>query len=125
MLLVDFQVPLLALARSGLYGAAATWVRLRLHDFGVGLALGADTRHVVALVLRQSLVLAGCGLAAGFALAFALTRLIENQLYQTRTNDPMTLAAVAGILVSIALVAALVPVRRASRVHPIAALRAA
>jgi putative ABC transport system permease protein len=99
-------------------------VMLRLHEFGVRLALGAERRHVVGLVLRQSLTLAAGGLGAGFVLAFALTRLIENQLYQTSANDPFTLAAVAGILVAIALVAALVPARRATRVDPIAALRA-
>ena len=74
-------------------------------------------------MLRQSLTLAACGLVAGFALAFAMVRLIENQLYETRTSDPLTLATVAGMLVAIALVAALLPARRATRVDPIAALR--
>jgi len=124
ILIGTFAVLALTLAAIGLYGVVSYSVTLRLHEFGVRLALGAEARHVVALVLRQSLTLAAFGLAVGVGLSFALTRLIENQLYQTRTNDPITLTAVAGILVTIALVAALVPARRATRVDPIAALRA-
>jgi putative ABC transport system permease protein len=123
ILIGTFAVLALTLAAIGLYGVVSYSVMLRLHEFGVRLALGAETRHVVSLVVRQSLTLAACGLAAGFALAFALTRLIAAQLYQTKPGDPMTLAAVASILVSVALVAALVPARRATRVDPIAALR--
>ena len=123
ILIGTFALLALTLAAIGLYGVVSYSVMLRLHEFGVRLALGAETRHVVSLVVRQSLTLAACGLAAGFALAFALTRLIEAQLYQTKPGDPMTLAAVAGILVSVAVVAALVPARRATRVDPIAALR--
>ena len=124
ILIGTFALLALTLAGIGLYGVVSYSVMLRLHEFGVRLALGAEGRHVVALVLRQSLTLAACGLAAGLVLAFALTRLIEHQLYQTSANDPMTLAAVAGILLGIALAAALVPARRAVRVDPIAALRA-
>jgi len=123
ILIGTFAVLALTLAAIGLYGVVSYSVMMRLHEFGVRLALGAETRHVVALVLRQSLTLAACGLVAGFALAFAMVRLIENQLYETRTSDPLTLATVAGMLVAIALVAALLPARRATRVDPIAALR--
>ena len=123
ILIGTFAVLALTLAAIGLYGVVSYSVMMRLHEFGVRLALGAETRHVVALVLRQSLTLAACGLAAGFALAFAVVRVIENQLYETKTSDPVTLAAVAGILVAIALVASLLPARRAMRVDPIAALR--
>jgi predicted permease len=124
ILIGTFAVLAITLAAIGLYGVVTYSVMLRLHEFGVRLALGAERRHVVGLVLRQSLTLAACGLGAGSLLAFALTRLIQHQLYQTSTNDPFTLAAVAGILLTIALVAALVPARRATRVDPIAALRA-
>jgi putative ABC transport system permease protein len=123
ILIGTFAVLALTLAAIGLYGVVSYSVMMRLHEFGVRLALGAETRHIVALVLRQSLTLAACGLAAGFALAFAVVRVIENQLYETKTSDPVTLAAVAGILVAIALVASLLPARRAMRVDPIAALR--
>ena len=124
ILIGTFALLAITLAAIGLYGVVAYSVMLRLHEFGVRLALGAEGRHIVGLVLRQSLALAACGLGTGFLLAFALTRLIESQLYQTSANDPFTLSAVAGILVAIALVAALVPARRATRVDPIAALRA-
>jgi putative ABC transport system permease protein len=124
VLIGTFAVLAVVLSAIGLYGVISYSVTLRLHEFGVRLALGAEARHVIGLVLRQSLVLATCGLVAGLSLAAALTSYIEAQLFQTSRNDPATLASVAGILVIIAVLAAVVPTRRATRVNPIIALRA-
>ena len=119
----SFALLALILAAVGLYGVIAYSVTLRLHEFGVRLALGADRRHILGLVLRQGLTLSGFGLALGLGLAYLLTRLIETQLYQTTRTDPATLGFVACMLLAIALVASYVPGRRAARVDPIWALR--
>ena len=124
VLIGTFAVLALALAAIGLYGVISYTVALRVHEFGVRLALGADARHVVGLVLRQSLLLASCGLLVGLGLSLVLTRFIQGQLFEMTKTDPATLASVACILMAIALVAAFVPARRATRVDPIAALRA-
>ena len=123
ILIGTFAVLALALAAVGLYGVVAYSVTLRLHEFGVRLALGANRRHLVGLVLRQTLGLALAGLAAGLGLALALARLIEARLYQTTTADPMTFGAVAAALVAIAAAASYVPARRAVTVDPMTALR--
>jgi putative ABC transport system permease protein len=123
VLIGTFAVLALTLAAVGLYGVISYSVTLRLHEFGVRLALGAEAKHLVGLVVRQALALGAGGLIAGLGLAFVLTRFIEAQLFRTTPNDPATLASVAGILLAIALVAAFVPARRATRVDPIGALR--
>ena len=119
----SFALLALILAAVGLYGVIAYSVTLRLHEFGVRLALGADRQHILGLVLRQGLTLSGIGLALGLGLALLLTRVIETQLYQTTRTDPATLGLVAGVLLAIALVASYVPGRRAARVDPMGALR--
>jgi putative ABC transport system permease protein len=118
-----FALLALTLAAVGLYGVIAYSVTLRLHEFGVRLALGADRRHILALVLKQGLTLSVLGLAFGFGLAYAMTRLIETQLYQTTRTDPATMTGVATILIAIAFVASYVPGRRAVRVDPMTVLR--
>ena len=119
----SFALLALILAAVGLYGVIAYSVTLRLHEFGVRLALGADRRHILGLVLRQGLTLSGFGLALGLGLAYLLTRLIETQLYETTRTDPATLGFVASVLLATALVASYVPGRRAARVDPMGALR--
>jgi putative ABC transport system permease protein len=118
-----FALLALILAAIGLYGVIAYSVTLRRHEFGVRLALGADRRHILGLVLRQGLTLSAVGLALGLGLALLLTRLIETQLYQTTRTDPATLGFVACALLAIALIASYVPGRRAARVDPMGALR--
>jgi putative ABC transport system permease protein len=124
VLIGAFAAMSILLAAVGLYGLVAHAVTLRLQEFGIRVALGAERRHVAALVLRQALGLAGCGLAAGYGLALLLTRLVAAQLYQTPRTDPFTMAAVAVTLLVIALVASYAPARRALNVDPIVALRA-
>jgi putative ABC transport system permease protein len=118
-----FALLALTLAAVGLYGVIAYSVTLRLHEFGIRLALGADRRHILGLVLRQGLTLSVIGLALGLGLALLVTRAIETQLYQTSRTDPATLVLVASVLLAIALVASYLPGRRAARVDPMGALR--
>jgi putative ABC transport system permease protein len=124
ILIGTFALLALVLAAVGLYGVVAHSVTLRFHEFGVRVALGARRRHVLGLVLRQALLMGTIGIAVGMALALGVTRLIETQLYGTTARDPLTFAAVAGVLLGVVVLASLVPARRAISVDPIRALRA-
>jgi len=124
ILIGTFAALALALAAIGLYGVIAYSVTLRQREFGLRLALGAERHHVLGLVLRQALVLAAAGLVLGFALALAMTRVIETQLYQTTPTDPTTFGAVAAVLLLIAVLASYAPARRAVNADPMTALRA-
>jgi putative ABC transport system permease protein len=87
------------------------------------LALGAERRDVLAMVLRQAAVLAGAGLAAGGVASFALTRFLSTLLFEVRATDAATLASIAMLLAAVALGASYLPARRAARVDPTVALR--
>ena len=123
-LLSAFAAIALALAAVGIYGVLAYVVSQRTREIGIRLAIGADRSQLLGMVLRQGLLLAGIGIAAGLIGAFALTRLMKSLLYNVRPNDPITFAAVAAGLLLIALVASFLPARRATRVSPTTALRA-
>jgi putative ABC transport system permease protein len=113
----------LSLAALGLYGLMAYSVGQRRREIGLRMALGARPRDVVRLVVGEGAVLAAAGLAFGVAGAGALTRLLSSALYQVSATDPATFAAAAAILIGVALVAAWLPARAASRISPLAALR--
>jgi hypothetical protein len=114
----------LALVATGLYGLMSTIVQQRSHELGVRMALGADARSVVSLVLRQSFGLALAGVAIGLTGVLATTPLLLNQLYDARATDPL-LVSVGTLLVFLTtIIGATVPAWRASRVCPTAALRA-
>jgi len=98
-------------------------VSQRRQEIGVRVALGATPRAVLGLVVGQGMLLAGIGVAAGIAGALVLTRVMATVLYEVRTTDPATFAAVVAVLLGAALVASWLPARRALRIDPVQALR--
>ncbi|MEK6321124.1 MAG: ABC transporter permease [Acidobacteriota bacterium] len=123
LLLAVFAVLALALAAVGVYGVMSFSVAQRTHEFGIRMALGADTRDVMKLVLREGLVIVSMGVTIGLALAFIATRLISSFLYGVSPSDPLTFLAISLLLVGVALGACFVPGRRATKVDPMEALR--
>jgi predicted permease len=122
-LLSIFAAVALVLAAVGIYGVLSYAVAERTKEIGIRMALGAEARGVVAMVLRDGLAVAVVGLALGLLGAFATTRLLESQLFGVGSADPATFVAVPLVLLVVALVASYVPARRASSVAPIVALR--
>ncbi len=114
----------LLLASIGIYGAVAYTVEQRTGEIGVRMALGAQTRDVLRLVVSQGMKPVFIGLAIGIASAFALGRLIASQLYDVSAHNPALLAGSTLLLATTALIACLLPARRAAHVDPIQALRA-
>ena len=107
----------------GLYGVVSYGVTQRIPELGVRLALGAERSALVRLVLRQGLGLALTGTAIGLAGALVVVRALPRLNPGIQPGDPLTLSAVAALLLGVALVAAYLPARRASRVDPTVALR--
>jgi putative ABC transport system permease protein len=118
-----FAVVALTLASVGLYGVVAHGVTERTHEIGVRMALGADQRHVLSLVIRQGLSMALLGTAIGVAAALALSRWIQGLLFGVQATDPVTFTAVVAMLLLVATIACYVPAWRATRVDPTQALR--
>jgi putative ABC transport system permease protein len=118
-----FAVVALGLAALGLYGVLAHAVALRRNEIGIRMALGAQRTDVLRLFLRRGFGLTLLGLAVGFAGAFALTRVMRSQLYEVGPTDPVTFAGVSCVLLVVALLACLIPARRAAKVDPMEALR--
>jgi putative ABC transport system permease protein len=122
-LLGAFAAVALLLAAAGIYGVMSLEVTSRLKEMAVRLALGARPRTVVGIVLRRGALLASAGMAAGLLGSLALMQLLAGMLYGVRPADPPTLVAVVALLGTVALLACVVPARRAVRVDPIASLR--
>ena len=124
MLLGIFAGVALLLATVGIYGAVAYTVEQRTGEIGVRMALGAQTMDVLRLVVSQGMKPVVFGLVTGLAAALALGRLLTSQLYQTSAHNPLLLTTTLAILAGAALLACLLPARRASLVNPVEALRA-
>ena len=113
----------LLLGMVGLYGIIAYSVSRRTREIGVRMALGAQPRKVLALVLGQGMAIVSIGLALGTGAALVLTRLLSFMLFGVRPNDPLTYVLIVPLLGIVALIACYIPARRATRVEPMAALR--
>jgi predicted permease len=118
-----FAALALALAAIGTYGVIAYSVALRMHEFGLRVALGARNRDLLSLVLRQGLRLAGVGVLLGIALSWGLGRLLRSLLYGVDVHDPATFVSAALIALLAALIACFLPAKRATEVDPMISLR--
>lgn len=112
----------LLLAAVGLYGVLTYQVAQRRREIGIRMALGSDTGRIFTMVVREGLILAGVGLVAGVAGAFAIRRAMESQLFGVGAMDPAVMAGVSIVLGAVAFLACAVPARRAARIDPLVAL---
>lgn len=123
LLLVIFSMVALVMAAVGIYGVMSYAVQQRTHEIGVRMALGAQRRDVLNLILKQGIVLAISGVLVGLAGSFGLTRVISTLLFDVAATDKTTFAAVALGLFVVTFVASYIPAWRATRVNPLVALR--
>jgi putative ABC transport system permease protein len=123
ILLSLFSGIALVLAAIGIYGVISYGVSQRTREMGIRMALGAQSRDVLKLVLRQAMMLTLGGIAIGLFASVALTRLMKSLLFSVSVTDPLTFAVIALLLALIALIACLIPAVRATRVDPLVALR--
>jgi putative ABC transport system permease protein len=123
LLLGIFSVIALVLATAGIYGVMAYFVTQRTREIGVRIALGAQWRDVIKLILKSGMTLVILGLTIGLAGALGLTRLMASLLFEVSPADPITFAAVALCVVLATLLACYIPARRATKVDPLVALR--
>jgi putative ABC transport system permease protein len=123
LLLACFAVTALLLAMLGIYGVVSLNVSSRINEFGIRMALGAQTGDVLKLVVQQGMRLTLIGVAVGLAAALVLTRLMTSLLYNVAPCDPLTFTVISVLLTLVALVACYLPARGAARVDPLVALR--
>ena len=123
-LMAAFALLALVQAALGIYGVVSYAANRRVREFGIRMALGAQTGQVVRLVLRHGLMVVGVGLVVGLVASLFMSRLIAQQLYSVSRFDPLTFVGVAIFLTLVGLVASYLPARRATRVDPVESLRA-
>jgi putative ABC transport system permease protein len=123
ILLGTFATIALVLAMMGIYAVISYSVTQRTNEIGIRMALGAQRGHVIRLVLRQGLVLTLIGVVIGLLCAFAIMRALSSILYGVSTSDPVIFLCIALLLCLVALIASLLPARRATKVDPLIALR--
>jgi putative ABC transport system permease protein len=123
VLLGVFAALALVMAVIGLYAVMAVSVAQRTHELGIRIALGAQRRDVIGLILRQGIKLVSLGIVIGLAGAWALTRVLATLLYEVKPTDPLTFVAVPVLLIAMAILACWLPARQAASVDPLTALR--
>ena len=122
-LLAGFAGTAMLLALIGIYGVVSLNVNSRRNEFGIRMALGAQTSNVFKIVLNHGIRLALVGVAVGLLAAFALTRLLKGMLFEVGSTDPVTFVGIAVLLIIVTVLACVIPARRATKVDPLVALR--
>jgi putative ABC transport system permease protein len=123
LLIVAFAGLAILLAAAGIYGVTSYSVEQRTQEIGIRMALGAERRETLRLVLGRSLLLTAAGLLIGLAGALALTRVLSALLFGVSATDPATFVTTACLVVVVSLLASYLPARRATRIDPVLALR--
>jgi ABC-type antimicrobial peptide transport system permease subunit len=113
----------LVLAAIGLYGVMSQSVTRRTREIGIRMALGAEARKVLWLVLRDAMIMVSIGAVVGACTALAVTKYTESMLYGVKAQDPWIFAAAGLVLLSVTAIAGFLPAQRATRVEPMRALR--
>ncbi len=114
----------LLLAATGVYGVISHSASQRTHEIGIRMALGAGSRQVLGLIIKQSMLSTLVGVTIGTGAAFALTRLVASRLHGVSATDPVSFGGAAFLLVAVSVAASYMPARRASKVDPLTSLRA-